>query len=210
LSNPIRVNNFSQSSWLIVGTSFVSTIIGSMILAQGENTVVILARAIAHSTLEPATINLLVAICALIAALLAAWQKLGPSPVALLILIAVIAIAGMFSSLLFRDDYTGGSCGEFEWPAGHLHAGYPYSWLDGEICVPPHTLISEYVRQHPEKAGWYPDFPAMFVDLLFWVNIGILSSLIAGIGCRITKTMNRVTCAKSPAGIGQEGESEHD
>lgn len=189
VNNAIRVNNVIARSlnWLIVGISFVSTIIGLVLLTKGGNTMVILARAIAHNTLEPATINLIVAI----SALLAAWRKLWRWSVALLILIAIIAVAGMSSSLLFRDDYTGGSCGEFDWPSGHLHAGYPYSWLDGHICVPPNISLSEYVRQYPEKAGWYPDFPALFVDLLFWANTGILVSSVPGLAMELRKRVIR-------------------
>ena len=191
MNSPLRVNNVkSQSlSWLIVGLSFVSAIIG----------LVILARAIAHFTPEPAIVNLTVAIGALIAALLAARQKLWHSSATWLILIAVVAIAGLFSSLFFRDDYSGGSCGEFDWPAGHLHAGYPYSWLDGGICVPPQTSLSEYAQQHPEQAGWYPDFPALLVDLLFWVNTGILGSSFLGLVVKLRKQTRHLAFKKKAA-----------
>jgi lysylphosphatidylglycerol synthetase-like protein (DUF2156 family) len=201
VNDPIRVNHVisRSASWLVVGTSVVSTVIGSVLLAQGADTVAVLARAVVHCTSEPATINLIVAICALIAALLAAWRKPWRSAMTLLILIAVIAVSGMFSSLLFRDDYTGGSCGEFEWPAGHLHAGYPYSWLDGEICVPPHIPISEYASQHPEQAGWHPDLPALLVDLLFWMNIGILVSSFLGSAAKARRRVRGLAPEKKTA-----------
>lgn len=162
--------------WLIVGTSSVSTITGLAIL-------------VSSASAEPAIINLVVAVSALVVALLTIGRKLWRSSVALLILIAVIAVIGVFSSLLFRDDYSGGSCGEFDWPSGHLHAGYPYSWLDGHICVPPHTSLSVYAHQHPEEAGWYPDFPALFIDLLFWINVGILVSSILGVATDLQRRM---------------------
>jgi len=165
--------------WLIVGISFVSIITGLVVLVSSTSS-------------GPAIVNLVVAMSALVAALLTVGRKLRRSSVvALLILIAVIAVIGVFSSLLFRDDYSGGSCGEFDWPSGHLHAGYPYSWLDGQICVPPHTSLSVYAHQHPEEAGWYPDFPALFIDLLFWINAGILVSSILGVATDMQRRMKR-------------------
>lgn len=174
----IPANRFISQlpKWLIVGISFVSIITGLVVLASSASS-------------RPAIVNLVMAMSALVVALLTIGRKLWRSSVALLILVAVIAVIGMFSSLLFRDDYSGGSCGEFDWPSGHLHAGYPYSWLDGHICVPPHTSLSVYAHQHPEEAGWYPDFPALFIDLLFWINAGILVSSILGLATDLQRRM---------------------
>ncbi len=86
-----------------------------------------------------------------------------------------MAIGGTCVSLLYRDDYVGGSCGEFDWASGHLHAGYLYSWLDGFICVPHLNALAAYLQAHPENAGWCPDFLALAVDFLFWLNVGILA-----------------------------------
>lgn len=158
------VNRFiSQSpNWVIVGASFVSTIAGLLVLVSSTSS-------------GPAIVNFVMAMSALVVGLLTIGRKLRRSSVALLICIAVI---GVFSSLLFRDDYFGGSCGEFDWPSGHLHAGYPFSWLDGHICVPPHKSLSAYAHQHPGEASWHPDFPALLIDLLFWMNVGVLVSKI--------------------------------
>ena len=167
VDNLIPANRFISRlpEWLIVGISFVSTITGLVVLVSSTSS-------------RPAIVNLVVAMSALVVSLLTTRRKLWRSSVAWLILIAAIAVIGVFSSLLFRDDYSGGSCGEFDWPSGHLHAGYPYSWLDGHICVPPRTSLTVYAHQHPEEAGWYPDFPALVIDLLFWINVGILVSSI--------------------------------
>lgn len=156
------------SNWLIVGASSIGTIAGLVVLVSSPS----LGRGI---------VNLVVAVSALVVALLTVRRRPWPSSVALLILIAAVAVAGVFSSLLFREDYLGGSCGELVWPAGHLHAGYPYSWLDGDICVPPDTSLEVYAAQHPEAASWQPDLPALIVDLLFWMNGGILVSSILGL-----------------------------
>lgn len=169
---------FRLPEWLIVGISFVSTITGLVVLASSTSS-------------GPAIVNLVVAMSALVVALLTIGRKLWRSSVALPILIAVIAVIGVFSSLLFRDDYSGGSCGEFDWPSGHLHAGYPFSWLDGHICVPPHTSLSVYAHQHPEEAGWHPDLPALFIDLLFWINVGILASSILGVATDLQRRIKR-------------------
>jgi hypothetical protein len=99
-----------------------------------------------------------------------------------------MAVAGLFASLLFREDYFGGSCGEADWPSGHLHAGYPYSWLDGHICVPPDASLGEYAQQHPEEDHWYLDLPALVVDVLFWANVGVLSSVSLEVWNRCRET----------------------
>ncbi len=180
VDDPTPANRFISRlpEWLIVGTSFVSIITAVVVLLSSTSS-------------APAIVNLVVALSALVVALLAVGCKLWRSSVTWLILIAVIAVIGMFSSLLFRDDYLGGSCGEFDWSSGHLHAGYPYSWLDGHICVPHHTSLRVYADQHPEQAGWYPDFPALFIDLLFWINVGILASSILGLGTNLPRRIKR-------------------
>lgn len=168
----------SRLKWLPVGSSFASVIAAWVVLGHGDETVVVLKRALVHFTPQPALINLLVAMSALGVAGWMAWRRRTLFPAKWLAFLLGIALVGLFASLGYRDDYTGGSCGAFDWPAGHLHAGYPYSWLDGEICVAPHTSIHEYVAQHPQEAGWFPDFLALGGDGLFWVNIGILGSAL--------------------------------
>ena len=104
VDDPNPANRFISRlpGWLIVGTSFVSII-----------TAVVVLRSSTFSA--PAIVNLVVAVSALVVALLAVGRKLWRPSVTLLILIAIIAVTGMFSSLLFREDYLGGSCGEFDW-----------------------------------------------------------------------------------------------
>lgn len=97
-------------------------------------------------------------------------------PVRVIVTIAIVAVAGSAAGLLFREDYFGGSCGEADWPSGHLHAGYPYSWLDGHVCVPPSNTLREYARQHRDEATWAPDLPALGIDLAFWASAGVLAS----------------------------------
>lgn len=169
---------------LSMGISFISVLVGLVVL-KSSNTSIVLTRAIVHYTSQPAIINLIIAIAALFTTLLSVWRKSWQRPAVTLIFIITVAVTGMFASLLCHDDYIGGSCGEFDWPSGHLHAGYPYSWLDGHICIAPHTSLGEYTRQHPEKATWYPDFLALPVDLLFWINIGILMSVGARLVYRL-------------------------
>jgi hypothetical protein len=159
---------------LIVGISFVSALVALALLATTGATVVVLERAIVHFLPGPAIVNLGAAVLALLAAL-ATRRRRRWSPRAVLIFLGAMAIAGMCASLLYRDDYSGGSCGEFDWASGHLHAGYPYSWLDGFVCVPHFNTLAAYLQAHPEKASWYPDLLALSVDFLFWLNVGILA-----------------------------------
>ena len=151
--------------WTIVTVCLISTIAGGLVLTSS-------------TSLGRAAVYLAVAGAALVVALLTTWRAGWRSPVPLRVIatIAFVATAGMATSLLFREDYFGGSCGAFDWPSGHLHAGYPYSWLDGYICVPPNASLSEYAQQHPKQTNWYPDLPALAADLLFWAAIGVLSS----------------------------------
>ena len=180
VDNLIQANRFSSRlpEWLIVGISFVSIIAGLVVLVSSTSS-------------GPAVVNLSVALAAFIVSLLNTRRKPRRSPLAVLFLIAVITIIGLFSSLLFRDDYSGGSCGEFDWPSGHLHAGYPNSWLDGHICFPPNTPLSMFAQQHPEEAEWHLDFPALFIGLLFWFNIGILVSSVFGRATVLRSQMKR-------------------
>ncbi|MFZ5908788.1 MAG: hypothetical protein ACOYYU_02085 [Chloroflexota bacterium] len=92
----------------------------------------------------------------------------------LAVLVLALACGGLCASLLYRDDYSGGSCGPDDWASGHLHAGYPYSWMDGFICVEHGYTIPEYLAAHPDKQGWRPDFLALGVDALFWVNAALI------------------------------------
>jgi hypothetical protein len=89
-------------------------------------------------------------------------------------LVLVLACGGLCASLLYRDDYSGGSCGPEEWASGHLHAGYPYSWMDGFICVEHGHTIPEYLAAHPDQQNWGPDFMAFGVDTLFWLNAALI------------------------------------
>jgi len=92
----------------------------------------------------------------------------------LAILVLVLACGGLCASLLYRDDYSGGSCGPEDWASGHLHAGYPYSWMDGFICVEHGYTIPEYLAAHPDRQSWHPDVLALGVDALFWVNAALI------------------------------------
>jgi hypothetical protein len=92
----------------------------------------------------------------------------------LAVLVLLLICGGLGASLLYRDDYSGGSCGPEEWASGHLHAGYPYSWMDGFICVEHGYSIPEYLAAHPDKQGWYPDFLALGVDVFFWLNAALI------------------------------------
>lgn len=164
--------------WSIVAVCLISTIAGALVFTSG-------------TSLRRAAVYLAVAVAALTAALLTTgrgWWR-SPVPLRAIVTIAVVAVAGMAAGLLFREDYFGGSCGEFDWPSGHLHAGYPYSWLDGHICVPPNSSLREYARQNPAGARWYPDLRALAVDLLFWTDVGILASAPVGAGSRITQSI---------------------
>jgi hypothetical protein len=89
-------------------------------------------------------------------------------------LVLVLACGGLCASLLYRDDYSGGSCGPEDWASGHLHAGYPYSWMDGFICVEHGYTIPEYLAAHPNKQSWHPDFLALSVDTFFWLNAALI------------------------------------
>lgn len=164
---PVSRIGSRRTDWLIVGASAISALAGLVVLVS--------------SSLGRGIVNLVVALSALVVAVLAARRRVWSSSRALLILVPVVAVAGVFSSLAVREDYLGGSCGELDWPAGHLHAGYPFSWLDGGICVPPDTSLDAYAAQHPEAASWQPDLPALLADILFWMNGGILVSAILGL-----------------------------
>jgi hypothetical protein len=106
------------------------------------------------------------------AAILVLWRnswQLGKRQIELIIL---LALTGLFASLLFKDDYSGG-----EWFL-HLHRGYPYSWRDGVISLFPGiengVTVLEYVAQNPTLVQWTVDLPALMVDSVFWLNAGIL------------------------------------
>jgi len=167
-------------NWILVATSSVSVLAGIGVLATGAHVVAVGGRAILHFIAAPAVVNLAVAVGGLSAALLIVRWKLWPSAVTLAILVGALGLAGLFSSLAFRDDYIGGTCGEFDWGSGHLHAGYPYSWMDGFVCVPPEIRLSDYLAGHAAETGWAPDLPALSVDLLFWGNVAILIAWILG------------------------------
>jgi hypothetical protein len=163
--------------WAIVTVCLISTIAGGLVLTSS-------------TSLRRAAVYLAVAGVALVVALLTTWRAgwRSPVPLRVIVTIAVIAVAGLTASLLYREDYFGGSCGEFDRPSGHLHAGYPYSWLDGYVCVPPGWSLRDYVRQNPGEARRYPDPLALAADLLFWTNAGILVNAFLEVGRRIIKT----------------------
>jgi hypothetical protein len=46
--------------------------------------------------------------------------------------------------------------------------------MDGFICVEHGYTIPEYLTAHPDKQGWYPDFLALGVDALFWLNAALI------------------------------------
>ena len=117
---------------------------------------------------ERAFVNLAV----ISAAIVVLWKKswhLGKRQIEFIILLALI---GLFASLLFKDDYSGG-----EWFL-HFHRGYPYSWRDGGISlgtgIQNGVTVSEYVAQNATLIQWTVDLPALVVDTVFWLNAGIL------------------------------------
>lgn len=164
----------------MVGISLVSLVAALGGMAKGGGTIVLMGRALRHALAQPAIIHLGAAILATVVTWFAARDRLLRWSAGLLILCVIITIAGFAFSLLYRDDYLGGSCGPYDHPAGHLHAGFPYSWLDGGICIPPDASLSEYASSHPELTIWRVDFLATLVDLLFWFNIGTLVSSVVG------------------------------
>jgi hypothetical protein len=89
-------------------------------------------------------------------------------------LVLALVCGGLCASLLYRDDYSGGTCGPEDWASGHLHAGYPYSWMDGFICVEHGYSLPAYLTAHPDKQGWFPDILALGVDALFWLNAALI------------------------------------
>jgi hypothetical protein len=89
-------------------------------------------------------------------------------------LVLILACGGLCASLLYRDDYSGGSCGPQDWASGHLHAGYPYSWMDGFICVEHGFTTPDYLAAHPDQQSWRPDVLALGVDALFWLNAALV------------------------------------
>lgn len=133
---------------------------------------------VSSSSVRRGAVVLAVTGAASVVASLAALRKGLRSPLTarVIVTIALVTVAGLAAGLLFREDYFGGSCGEADWPSGHLHAGYPYSWLDGHICVPPSNALREYARQHRDEATWAPDLPALGIDLAFWASAGVLAS----------------------------------
>ena len=36
--------------------------------------------------------------------------------------------------------------------------------------------ILDYLAAHPDKQGWYPDFPALGMDALFWLNAALIAA----------------------------------
>jgi hypothetical protein len=119
----------------------------------------------------PGIVHFLVALAGLLAAIFVLRRLWRPR---LAVLVLALICFGLFASLLYRDDYSGGSCGPEDWPSGHLHAGYPYSWMDGFICFEHGYTIPEYLAAHPEKQGGYPDILALGVDVLFWLNAALV------------------------------------
>jgi len=174
-------------NWLVVAVCAAGVVLGMMILLSTGFTSVVAGRAVVHFTVSPALVNLAVAVLSLHIALPPARRKQKRWTPLLLLVAAVLALVGLCASLLVRDDYLGGSCGPFDWPSGPLHAGYPYSWLDGHICVPPGKALADYARQNPSKATWRPDLLALGVDLSFWANMGILAASIPGLWMRKSK-----------------------
>jgi len=148
---------------------------------------------------RPAVAFLLVSVVALVVGLLNVRLRLWRWSIRLLLAAALVAGAGMLASLVYRDDYFGGSCGEADWPSGHLHGGYPFSWLDGHICVPPGVGLREELHQNPSRAAWRLDFPAAAVDALFWLNIGILASSAVGLGLEARARRNSAPDAHGPS-----------
>ena len=136
--------------------------IGSLLMA------VLLLIARTQFAPERAIINLAVISAALLVLWKESWQ-LEKRQIELIILLALI---GLFASLLFTDDYSGG-----EWQL-HLHRGYPYSWRDGGISlgtvIENGLTVSEYIAQNPRLIQWSVDLPALVVDAVFWLNAGIL------------------------------------
>ena len=119
----------------------------------------------------PALIHFLVATAgflAIVFVLRRRWKQ------RLAVLVLALACIGLLGSLGYRDDYSGGTCGPEDWASGHLHAGYPYSWMDGFICFEHGYSIPEYLAAHPEKQSWHPDLLALGVDALFWLNAALV------------------------------------